>query len=333
MSQKPTVDWRNSPAHIELLSKFVKPDSMYSIPESYRNSEWREVLGEPALTVIQRFIAEGYLIRPDLVTLMNYKLTVTDLKSFCKERGLPVSGKKAELIERLITADEPGMQKTVSDLQVFVCSEKGNMLARAYLEMRSREKEEAISLFLENLKKKDFLQAVKTVNKYEARQVFQRGIGINWREEALAPNPHYVSVLKILFEETPTVARRLDPKKLEFLRVVAGFMCLWGSQVDAIHLLEGVEEVSEKFKNIDLARLLWSFASNTQELREYRELARATGGKGYKVEILTANDEYVCDECKKLAKKKYPVFGDVPELPSPKCAHACRCGYALDVGY
>lgn len=333
MSQKSTPDWRNSPAHLELLSKFIRPDTMYRFSEGYRNSDWHEVLGEPPLKAIKRFIAEGYLIKADLLALMNYRFTVPDLKSLCKERELPASGKKADLIERLITTDEPGMQKSVSDLQIFMCSEQGKTLAQTYLDTKSREKEDAEAQLLENLKEKDFLQAIRTVSKYESNQVFKRGINVDWSEEALTPNPSQVAILKILFEETPTVARGVDLKKLEFFRIVAGFIFLWGAPEGAKRLLEGVEDVSEKFKNLDFARLLESFADNTQRLREYRELAGATGEKGWKVEIRTCNDEHVCDECNRLAQNKYPLFGNVPELPYPGCAHNCRCYYVLDMGW
>ena len=264
---------------------------------------------------------------------MEYKFKIPDLKKLCAEKGLPVSGKKADLINRLINSDEEGMQREVSDLNVVVCSDKGKLIAQFHLEMRKQEKQEAERSVVACLRKREFLQATMLVAKYEASQVFPRGLGIDWNKNSLMPNPRDTYILKLIFEETPTIAKGANQQQLEQFRVAAGLIHLWGSDSEAKLFLEEVERISEKCNNLDFARMLWSFAINKYDLSEYRDLAKATGEKKYKIEILTANDEHVCDACKRLAKKKYPLFGDVPELPNPGCSHACRCGYALDMGY
>jgi len=333
MAQQISSDWKNSPAHLELYSYFVKPETFYRFTKGYRSSDWQVVLKEPPIQTLQKLIKDGYLIRPDLTTLIIYKFTIPDLKELCRERHLPVSGKKAELVERLITADKPGMQIEVRDVELFICGEKGKYIAEAYLETKKREREEAEGLVLDYLRQQNFLQATRTVAEFESKQVFTRGLGVDWDQEAITPNPHQISALIILFEEIPTIAQGMDPGKLEYFRVVLGFMYLWADQARAKRLLEGIENVSDKFSNIEFASMLWSSAINKCDLREWRELARSLGNKNDKVEILTANDEYVCDACKQLAKKKYPLFGDIPELPYPGCSHACRCSYGLDGGY
>lgn len=333
MSTNTDQDWKTSLAHLELLSKFIKPLPLYYIPDSYRGPSWYEALKESSLSVIRRFIEAGYLVRPNLYALMEYKFKIPDLKRLCADRNLPVSGKKSDLINRLILADMVSMQTEVDDLQIFVCSDQGKPLAQAHLEMRKQEREEAESMVIESLKKRDFSQAKRVVAKYEANQVFPRGLGIDWDRESLLTNPRDIYILKSIFEDLPTVAKGLDPQVIDQFRLAAGVMHLWGSDKIAKSLLEGFGELSNKFENIDFARMLWSSAVNKVELIEYRELANSLGEKKYKVEIDTANDEYVCDACKKLAKKKYPLFSDVPELPHPGCTHACRCGYNLDMGY
>ena len=334
MSQTIKHYWENSLAHLELLSKFVKPLSIYYIPESYRSPEWYEALKESSLDAIKRFIEEGFLVRPSLDELMEYKFTISDLKKFCAERGLLVSGKKGELVKRLITTDEPGMRKEVSDLQIVVCSDKGMVTAQAYLEMRNAERQEAERSVNECLKKRDFLQAVRVVAKYEEKQVFHRGLGIDWGKQSMLPNPRDTHILKLIFEEIPTIAIGVNQQKLEEFRMAAGSMHLWGSEAEAKRIIKGIESISEKYENLDFSRMLLSAAINKLDLLEYREMAKGWGaGKKYMVEINTCNDEHVCIACERLAKKKYPLFGDVPELPNPNCSHACRCGYTLDLGY
>ena len=333
MSQNIYQNGEYSLAHLELLSKFLKPLSIYYFADGYRSTDWYNALKEHSLGAINRFLEEGLLVRPSLGELMEYKFKIPDLKKLCAEKGLPVSGKKADLINRLINSDEQGMQREVSDLQVAVCSDQGKLIAQSHLEMRKQEKQEAERSVIDCLRKREFLQATREVAKYEANQVFPRGLGIDWNKNSLMPNPRDTYILKLIFEDTPTIAKGANQQQLEQLRVAAGLIHLWGSDSEAKRFLEEVERILEKCNNLDFARMLWSSAINKYDLSEYRDLAKATGEKKYKIEILTANDEYVCDACKRLAKKKYPLFGDVPELPHPGCSHACRCGYSLDIGY
>jgi hypothetical protein len=83
------------------------------------------VLGEHPKKAIKRFLDEGILIEADLPKLLNYKFIISQLKTMCKDKKLPVSGKKAELISRLIQADEKGMLQEVEGLKLLCCSEIG----------------------------------------------------------------------------------------------------------------------------------------------------------------------------------------------------------------
>jgi len=86
-------------AYLLLLSKFRKGDS----PAGYRGvSHWEAALQEKPETVIKQLFDEGILERGELPDLVNYKFRATDLKLMLKERGLKVSGRKAELVQRLI---------------------------------------------------------------------------------------------------------------------------------------------------------------------------------------------------------------------------------------
>ena len=240
MSQGPSQIWMNSLAHLELLSKFLKPLSIYYIPESYREPDWYNALKEGSLGVITKFIEEGYLVRPRLDQLVEYNFKVTELKQLCSDRGLPVSGKKGDLIKRLITADEPSMQREVSDLQVVVCSDKGRKIAQAHLDMRKKEREEAERLVIDHLINRNFLQAQRTVSKYEQNQIFPRGLGIDWAKLYTFPNPREAHILRLIFEEIPTIAIGVNLQKLDEFRLAAGLIYLWGSEVEARRMLEGL---------------------------------------------------------------------------------------------
>lgn len=46
-----------------------------------------------------------------------------------KERGLPSSGRKANLIQRLVEADRKGMEKSTKEYEVLVCTDNGRAIA------------------------------------------------------------------------------------------------------------------------------------------------------------------------------------------------------------
>lgn len=102
-------DLQSSPAHLLLLSKFRNSDS----PTKYRNADnWSAALKEKPAKVIEQFIKEGMLEPAELPELVDYKFKASDLKSMLKEKGLKISGRKEDLIKRLIENDSKEMSET-----------------------------------------------------------------------------------------------------------------------------------------------------------------------------------------------------------------------------
>jgi len=113
------LDWKKSPAHLLLLTKFLSPEAL----EGFSGSDaWRAVLGEAPGKAIERFLGEGVIQCADVGERVAYEYRVSDLKSMLKQRDLPVSGHKRELIARLVEADAEGMEELVSGVPVFQCS-------------------------------------------------------------------------------------------------------------------------------------------------------------------------------------------------------------------
>jgi hypothetical protein len=108
------INWRKSNAHLLLLSKFLHPNS---IEEFAKADYWNNALGENATQAIKHFIDEGILLKADLEGLLDYKFKITELKNMLKERGLKVSGRKDELITRLIQVDPENMKKASREHQ------------------------------------------------------------------------------------------------------------------------------------------------------------------------------------------------------------------------
>jgi hypothetical protein len=121
-------DWGKSKAHLLLLSKFIHANRFEDFARhDFWKVMWDSLLGEPSSKAIKRFVEEGMLMTTtDLNDLLSYKYKVTELKDMLKQRSLPVSGLKDELIQRLAQADTNGMRKAVAELSLLKCTQRGH---------------------------------------------------------------------------------------------------------------------------------------------------------------------------------------------------------------
>ncbi len=311
-------DWKKSKAHLLLLSKFIqahRPDD-FAKSADWENI-WKNVLGEPSKQAIKRFVDEGMLMTAtDLNDLLSYKYKVTELKDMLKQRGLPVSGRKEEMIERLVQADPDGMRKAVAGLTLLKCTQHGHEIAEQYLEAEKEKRAKVERQVMEYLTRRKFREASLAVAGLEAEQVFPRGIGIDWKRHN--PN-HDIEMLKTIFESKPKILVRLGNEKLEALRIAAAMMALWGEN-RAKKWLPDDFETALPFDNDTTARMFLFYAQHRATLEQNRS-------EGLKhVEVLPAPDS--CESCKKLAGKHYKL-NEAPELPNEHCTHkmGCRCTY------
>jgi len=307
------IDWGESTAHLLFLSKFlsIQPINRYS-----HSIEWQKVLGESPEQVIKKFLGANVLEFGSLPELLTQKYGVSDLKSLLKQRNLPTSGKKADLVTRLIQVDPDGMKQEVSDLQVVRCSEFGRVVVGQYLNQEKEKRtkvEQQMSSFLKNRR---FKEASQLMAAYEAKQVFPRGINIDWKHYAPSQD---IELLNIMFNGKPKIFERLSGEILDTLRLAAAMMHLWGKNT-AKDWLPLDLETGLAIDNDSAVRMMISYANHQQRIISYR----AMGIK--KVEVRTCNDSLVCESCQKLAQKQYSI-DQMPELPYEKCTSemGCRC--------
>ncbi len=102
-------------------------------------AEWREVLGEDPLEVTHSLCEKGLLVRASLADHLGYRFNVDELKGLLEARGLSTSGRKDELILRLVNADYTGMWKVVSGLELLQCSAEGIKLIEQYFQQTKSE--------------------------------------------------------------------------------------------------------------------------------------------------------------------------------------------------
>ena len=274
------------------------------------------MLRENPLKAIARFLNEGVLELADLPELVDYSYKVSDLKNMLQKRELKISGRKVELIQRIIANDPEEMARLTKDLKLYRCTPEGIELAECYLENEKSKRVDAERESLYFLEKRDFTKAVRVMIGYEASQVFPRGIGIDWHNYDSESD---LILLKTIFETTPSILKNVRQSQLHHLRLAAGMMQLWGTNRVQKWLPDNFE-LNIHISSYAACRMLVFHASYLRNLEEYKKL-------GIKVvEILGVGNESSCFECRKISGGKYKL-NELPELPYAQCTckMGCRC--------
>jgi hypothetical protein len=298
-------DWRNSKAHLLLLSNFRyirNPDELINYP-------WNDVLSEPIEDAISRFVDEGIMRAADITELLSLKYKADQLQEMLRERGLPILKTKTSMIRRLLKADLDGMLKAVSGMKGFKWTHRGQEIAMQYFSDERERRYRLEEQLKEHLRNRAFREASLALAAYEEEEVFSNPI-------AIPRNPDRdVEMLSIIFSSRPAILSKLKPFRwisddlLEELRIYGSMMALGLLLPD----LSVEKEIG--------ARMFYFYANHMVTLAEYR-----TSGVVMFVEILTSQDSSVCKACKKLENRKFKISA-VPELPHKNCTSevGCRC--------
>lgn len=312
-------DWKNSPAHLLLLSKFLSPKA----PADFAKKEnWASLLEESPEKAIKRFLDDRMIELVSLEELLEYKCKVTELKKLLKQRGLSTSGNKDELVRRLVQSDPEDMRKEAAGLLVYKCTKAGEEIAKKYVTGENEKKEIIQRSVLDALNKRNFREAAKLVANYEASRLIPRGVNIDWKNYDTSRD---IAMLTAIFERKPKMLAQLDDRQLEQLRTVAAMMYLWSYSYADYPLppdfKTGLTIANDVAISMSLANVQFH-----NEIAECRKSQAEWKGVPHVIEIYNCNDNLVCSACKQIGRKYYSLK-DVPELPYEKCTceHGCRC--------
>ena len=305
------IEWRVSEPHLLYLSRFLYAQNS----EDAVQPHWEGVLGELPQAAMDRFTAEGLLVPASLTAKLDRTFKVVDLKPFLKERGLPVSGKKDVLIERLTTADPQGMTAKVAHLDIVECSSNARLIAEKYVTERRAAKDAAVAESLTFVRAKKFNEASQAVSCYEAKQVFPRGIGIDWSKKNSSRD---LQVMETMFSSRPKILDGLAEDEWEPLRMAAAMMYLWGVNMAREWLPEEFVGVP-RFDADTAVRMLLFHANYKLDLVRFHEI-------GVKKATIEGCGDASCDACRSIAGKTMPL-AEIAELPHAACTNqlGCRC--------
>ena len=213
---KPSADfdWRKSPAHLDLLDKFIKGRDVAQV------MDWqyvKEQIGEPTKSAIDRFIKEGALVPCTLEEKLARLLTVDELKDLLRERGLKVSGGKAKLIHRLVQADGPAAEALTHGHQIMKCSGEALAILEAFWQEREQAERNAKSKSFELLLAGNPQEAYREFLQY-ARQYASPDAG---------SNAYQVEMLDGVLSASPAALADLNEPALRHLQAVAAMSILW----------------------------------------------------------------------------------------------------------
>ncbi len=202
MPKRPAdFDWKKSPAHLYLLSFFLKPRNTAQV------IDWQflpETLGESTKEAIDRFVRDGALIPCELADCVYLAFTAFRLKKMLKEQGLKSSGSKEELVERLIEADRDALQRMVSHLRIMICSPQVLPLVESYkAELQSdldAAKQQSFEALLQNNPQKACRLNQNYCRKHSSLSSLEYQGGVKWLSIVLSSKPKILNKTAIIMQ-------------------------------------------------------------------------------------------------------------------------------------
>jgi hypothetical protein len=301
-------------ADLEFLSKFRNGFK----EDKYTQENWNPVLKENVGKTISNFEKNNLIQKANLEQKVEYSCKVTDLKTFLKSKGEKVSGNKDELAQRASSFRNDKFIKDIEKQNIFTLSVTGNEKVTNYLQFKENERNEAERKVIMFLESKEFKQACLTMAEYEQKQVFARGMGIDWNR--YDPKDDIIGLQKI-FNNPPKILKEMSSDKLKIIQIAAAMVYLFGTSDYNKYLPEGFET------GIHLDGF---WAANTLSLCGYREKSldnyRAHPDLFAGVQVLSSREG--CEACNKINGITFK-FNEVPELPYENCTdkRGCRCTY------
>jgi hypothetical protein len=115
------IDWKNSDNYMQFLATFQTPHDAQKV---MRWSWPTHDLHIKPTQIIQQWVQEGILIAATPEEALGKIFQVVQLKTLLKERDLPISGSKNEMIGKLLMFNRPKIDEFISQSQILKCSDE-----------------------------------------------------------------------------------------------------------------------------------------------------------------------------------------------------------------
>ena len=307
-----------SQAHQMLLAQFR---TAREVPTSgffagHAVAEWNAALRQSLSAAVKALISQGLLRAATSQEILESTLKVPEIKDQLRKLSLPLSGKKVELVERLAQAD-PALAKSLAKGRLLHKSTaEGTQQITDFLKATEAARSAMEDSVTHLLAHGDYREAAHTLARFEAAQVFPRGMGVDWAHYDTARDE---KVLELIFAQLPQSLSNASARDLPTFRIAAGML----------HLVWNVGQtqtwLSSRFPSQDQDALfkissdLHSFALFLAEIDTLTQIGCPS------FQVMTCNDDLVCPGCRELASNPHSLNSEV-QIPNPRCSSDwCRC--------
>jgi hypothetical protein len=296
-------------AHSLLLSRFVSPAAPRLDVNARGLSEWTAALKDPPESAIERFKRANLLVpfSPSTPEALSQALAsiygAAQLSTMLKARGLKTSGRKGELIARLVDADRETLLCEISALELYHCSDAGRRLASRLAERKQQAHGNAVAA----ISAKDYARAIREY------QAIEDDLGFPKREFEGSPKSE---LIELVMTVTPTILDGCSEEVMSQLRMAMALQCLSARHAPK-NLFRGVD-TGIRLDAETAARMIYFLARHTEDIEKWKQM-RITqvthfAAAGY------------CSVCTNSNGQEWRI-DQAPELPHALCTHqyGCRC--------
>ncbi len=327
--QSAPASWASSQPHLALLEKFLSAREV----KDWFLELWAPAFGTDTQRVIDGLIAHGALeLAP----------TVADLKTMLSSRGLKISGKKAELIQRLLEADPKGMEAQHAPRMILRCTPAASLAVSAWKTEQARAFEMASDSVIAALRNRHFKEAICIADEYRKNKYdppTHPGIAAMTIKSAPRSTGERAKDLATVFTMRPKILNELQPEQWEGLylnyavkellgraapeKCMPGFM----EEDEDDGYEEDDPEATERCVSRSTGIKAVNSATATQMLSFYikhqSNIARMRESGIKRAKIIGIGG---CEACLALKDKTFRL-DEVPELPYKDCTCdlGCRC--------
>jgi hypothetical protein len=209
----------------------------------------------------------------------------------------------------------------------FAVTETGLPYVQAWRRRLEQEKTAALAKAREALAVRMTSEALTVRLQYENRLPLGKA---DWTGPE--PQPSHSSLTRQIFFLEHRMLDGLSPETVDWLKRYAAEQHLWGTywQLPADQVPASVQAELAQPGVMDGAEgAYWKAYQMGLYVDNQETWRRCKGGDHVRrIEIVGADDEYTCPECKQMLGKEFLV-ARVPELPHPGCTspRGCRCRY------
>lgn len=148
-----------------LLSRFENGADLYGFAE---HPVYAHRLGMPPERLLQQFIADGWIRKFNAAEALNYYLKMTDLKEILKMHDQPITGKKNDLVQRVLDLDDDRVRRA-SEAPFFILTEDGSSAIKPFYRREIQRHETARNDIEQALREGNIEQALSTSAEYNRR--------------------------------------------------------------------------------------------------------------------------------------------------------------------